>query len=74
MIKVDHLSKHFGGVHAVNDVSLEVNKGDIVCLIGPSGSGKSTLLRCIHGLETVDEGAVFMDGEKMDPADRKSVV
>lgn len=70
MIKVEHVSKHFGGVHAVNGVSLEVNKGDIVCLIGPSGSGKSTLLRCIHGLETVDDGAVYMDGELMDPADK----
>ena len=43
MIKVEHVSKHFGGVHAVNGVSLEVNKGDIVCLIGPSGSGKKAL-------------------------------
>ena len=68
MIKVEHVSKNFGKTHAVNDVSLTINKGDIISLIGPSGSGKSTLLRCIHGLEKIDGGAIYLDGEKMDPA------
>lgn len=68
MIKAEHITKNFGKTHAVKDVSLEINKGDIVSLIGPSGSGKSTLLRCIHGLETIDSGAVYMDGVKMDPS------
>ena len=68
MIKVEHVSKNFGKTHAVNDVSLTINKGDIISLIGPSGSGKSTLLRCIHVLEKIDGGAIYLDGEKMDPA------
>ena len=71
MIKVEHVEKNFGKLHALNDVSLEVNKGEIVSLIGPSGSGKSTLLRCIHGLEKVDAGKIYMNGELMDPKDEK---
>lgn len=67
MIRVEHVSKNFGKTHAVRDVSLTVNKGDIISLIGPSGSGKSTLLRCIHGLEKIDQGAIYMDDERMDP-------
>ena len=71
MIKVEHIRKNFGQLHALKDVSLEVNQGEIVSLIGPSGSGKSTLLRCIHGLEKVDAGKIYMNGELMDPKDEK---
>ncbi|NCB33289.1 MAG: amino acid ABC transporter ATP-binding protein [Erysipelotrichia bacterium] len=66
MIEVRHLSKKYGELHALEDISLTVNDGDIVCLIGPSGSGKSTLCRCIHGLETPENGEVFLDGELLD--------
>lgn len=71
MIRVENVSKQFNKIRALKNVSLEVNKGDIISLIGPSGSGKSTLLRCIHGLEHVDSGKIYMDDEWMNPDDEK---
>ena len=71
MIRVENVSKQFNKTRALKNVSLEVNKGDIISLIGPSGSGKSTLLRCIHGLEHVDSGKIYMDDEWMNPSDEK---
>lgn len=68
MIKVDHITKQFKQLKAVDDVSLEIEKGEIVCLIGPSGSGKSTVLRCIHGLEKPEKGEVYIDGQLLDPS------
>lgn len=66
MIKATNLVKTFGKVKALDDVSVEIKKGEIVCLIGPSGSGKSTLLRAIKGLEEVEQGEIYIDGEKFD--------
>lgn len=72
MIKVENITKSFivSGVKnhlkAVNNVSLEVKKGEIVCLIGPSGSGKSTLLRCIEGLEVPEKGNIYINDELLD--------
>jgi polar amino acid transport system ATP-binding protein len=63
IIVVDSLYKHFGDVEAVNDVSLNVDRGRVVVIIGPSGSGKSTLLRCINHLETPTSGDIWIDGE-----------
>ena len=71
MIRVENVSKQFNKTRALKNVSLEVNKGDIISLIGPSGSGKSTLLRCIHGLEHVDSGKIYIDDEWMNPDDEK---
>ncbi|MGM9962987.1 MAG: amino acid ABC transporter ATP-binding protein [Holdemanella porci] len=71
MIRVENVSKQFNKTRALKNVSLEVNKGDIISLIGPSGSGKSTLLRCIHGLEHVDSGKIYVDDEWMNPDDEK---
>ncbi len=74
MIKVNNISKTFISkrddrklTKAVEDVSLNVKKGEIVCLIGPSGSGKSTVLRCIEGLEIPEKGEIYIDNEKLDP-------
>ncbi len=69
-IKVEHLNKTFGTLKALKDVSLEIDDGDIVCLIGPSGSGKSTLCRCIHGLEIPDSGSIYLDDVLMDPSNK----
>ncbi|HEX7271019.1 MAG TPA: amino acid ABC transporter ATP-binding protein, partial [Casimicrobiaceae bacterium] len=63
MISVRSISKSFGEHRVLDRVSLEVAKGEVVCIIGPSGSGKSTLLRCINGLESYDAGEVAIDGE-----------
>ena len=66
MINAVHLKKSFGSVKAVDDVSLHIEKGEVICIIGPSGSGKSTLIRCLHGLETPDSGELYIDGQKID--------
>ena len=66
MIKVEHITKQFNDLKAVNDVSLEIKQGEIVCLIGPSGSGKSTVLRCIHGLEIPEKGQIFLNDQLLD--------
>ena len=66
MVKVKHIHKHFGKLHVLNDVSLEVAKGEVVVIIGPSGSGKSTLLRCLNALEPVQSGEIWIDGIRLD--------
>ncbi|HIE57434.1 MAG TPA: amino acid ABC transporter ATP-binding protein [Anaerolineales bacterium] len=65
IIVVKNLHKHFGEVKALKGVSLTVERGKVVVVIGPSGSGKSTMLRCINYLETPTRGEIWIDGEKM---------
>lgn len=65
MIHVRELNKHFGALHVLKDIALDVNYGEVVVLIGPSGSGKSTLLRCLNRLEEPDKGEVIIDGQKV---------
>ena len=62
MISVKNLKKVFGGNEALKGVSVEINKGDVMCVIGPSGSGKSTFLRCLNKLEDVTSGKIEIDG------------
>ena len=65
IIIIKELYKHFGEVKALNGVSLTVERGKVVVVIGPSGSGKSTMLRCINHLETPTSGEIWIDGEKL---------
>jgi len=62
IIEIEQVSKRFGRVVALDDVSLTVQRSEVVVIIGPSGSGKSTLLRCINHLEAVDSGRIVVDG------------
>ena len=62
MISVKDLHKSFGGVTVLDGISTDIEKGDVVCIIGPSGSGKSTFLRCLNRLETPDSGRILLDG------------
>ena len=69
MISVKDLHKSFGGVTVLDAISTDIEKGDVVCIIGPSGSGKSTFLRCLNRLETPDSGKILLDGVDLtDPA------
>ena len=60
-LKIQDLSKNFGRTEVLKKINLEINEGDFLVLLGPSGCGKSTLLNIIAGLETIDEGTVFID-------------
>ena len=65
LIKTEHLRKEYPGVVPLKDVNIEINKGDVVSLIGPSGTGKSTLLRCLNQLDRPTSGKVIFDGENI---------
>ena len=72
-IKLEHITKRFGDVVAVDDVNLEIHDQEFVVFVGPSGCGKTTMLRAIAGLEHPDEGNIFIDGNRVNtlsPADR----
>lgn len=65
MIKVNRLSKKFGNLEVLKDINLDINEGEVVCIIGPSGSGKSTFLRCINQLERPTGGTVQYEGKNL---------
>ena len=62
-VSVKNLKKNFGSLEVLKDISLDINEGEVICLIGPSGSGKSTFLRCLNRLEDITSGSVIIDGE-----------
>ncbi|MBB6262056.1 polar amino acid transport system ATP-binding protein [Paenochrobactrum gallinarii] len=65
LVEIKNLRKNFGALEVLKGVSLDINKGEIVTIIGKSGSGKSTLLRCINALETINEGEIRIGGKRM---------
>ncbi|MEB4615012.1 amino acid ABC transporter ATP-binding protein [Leucobacter sp. M11] len=65
MVALTQVNKHFGSLHVLQDISLEVSQGEVVVVVGPSGSGKSTLCRTINRLETIDSGTITIDGQPL---------
>ncbi|MET1248715.1 amino acid ABC transporter ATP-binding protein [Sporolactobacillus sp. STCC-11] len=74
MIKAEHIVKNFGSIKVLKDVSLQINQGEVVVVIGPSGSGKSTFLRCINLLERPTSGTVMVDEHNMTAMKPKQVI
>lgn len=62
VVALSRVNKHFGTLHVLNDITLDVARGEVVVVLGPSGSGKSTLCRAINRLETIDSGSIAIDG------------
>ena len=65
VIELRHVEKHFGDLHVLKDINLEVDRGEVLVVIGPSGSGKSTLCRTINRLETIDSGQILIEGKPL---------
>ncbi|GER21800.1 arginine ABC transporter ATP-binding protein [Zafaria cholistanensis] len=72
VVRLANVNKHYGPLHVLKDINLEVAKGEVVVVLGPSGSGKSTLCRAINRLETIDSGEIYIDGKKL-PAEGKEL-
>lgn len=74
IIRIENVHKHFGKIRALQGISLDVNKGEVIVIIGPSGSGKSTMLRCINRLEDYNSGRIIVDGISLDSAQNINAV
>ncbi|WP_147267771.1 MULTISPECIES: amino acid ABC transporter ATP-binding protein [unclassified Halanaerobium] len=72
MIRAEKINKSFGKLKVLNDVSFEVQQGEVISVIGPSGSGKSTLLRCLIGLEEINGGEIFVEGISTEKEGKKA--
>ena len=71
IIELRHVDKHYGDLHVLKDINLEVDRGEVVVFIGPSGSGKSTMCRTINRLETIDSGEILIEGEPLPQEGKK---
>jgi ABC-type sugar transport system ATPase subunit len=65
LLQVKNITKRFGGLVAVNDVSFAINRGEVVGLLGDNGAGKSTLIKCISGVHHADEGELYFEGARV---------
>jgi len=74
MVLAENVNKSFGTHHVLKGVSLQVNAGEVMCLIGPSGSGKSTFLRCINHLEKINAGRLYVNGELIGYREKNSTL
>ena len=72
ILKIENLNKKFEDITVIENVSLSVQKGEVVVIVGPSGCGKSTFLRCINGLEDIQDGRVLLDGEVINPGKKNN--
>lgn len=73
MIEATNITKRFGDLEVFKDITVNVKKGEVLCIIGPSGSGKSTFLRCLNHLEEINGGKIVIEGEELNPKDKKLV-
>ena len=73
MIEASNVTKRFGSLEVFRDINVNVKKGEVLVKIGPSGSGKSTFLRCLNHLEEIDGGKIVIEGETLDPKNKKLV-
>ena len=71
MVSMRGVNKHFGDLHVLRDIDLEVDRGQVIVVLGPSGSGKSTLCRAINRLETIDSGSISIDGRPLPDEGRR---
>ena len=71
MVSIKGVNKHFGDLHVLKDINLDVDRGEVIVVLGPSGSGKSTLCRTINRLETIESGTIEIDGEVLPDEGRK---
>lgn len=69
MVSIKNLHKSFGDLEVLKGVSLDVMKGEVICIIGPSGSGKSTLIRCINALNDFQKGSILVEGQEVNDPD-----
>src|SRR5687767_12720327 len=74
VLKLDDVHKRFGKLEVLRGVTLDVQRGEVVCVLGPSGSGKSTLLRCINLLEPPEGGRILLEGQEITGSNAKEGV
>ena len=72
VLRIENLHKRFEDLVVIDDISLNVNVGEVIVIIGPSGCGKSTFLRCLNGLEEIQEGKVILDGDVINPISKST--